>query len=178
MPPPRHILGLSLVNAAMISDPFALAAIIMLILLLPSVLFILVHIARRSGQDEWDRAERALNHPLPKRPYTQRYIDALDGEPGPRRPRAPLSRTRRGKRTRPPGVRNVGAPNRSAMMRAVDDDVREARARLGVVNLKTPPPPPRMRDRSGWPRDHMQAHAVRGQGWRGAKMGCGLIESE
>jgi hypothetical protein len=127
----------------MLFDPFALAAIIILILLLPFMLFILAHIARRSGQDEWDRAENGRHRNPPKRPYTQRYVDALDGEPGFRRPRVRTSRSmRRSERMRQPAFGSVVAAGRSAEMTADDDgdgdDVREGR--FAVLGLHVPPP--------------------------------------
>jgi hypothetical protein len=105
----------------MMFDPFALAAIIIVILLLPFVLFILAHTARRSGQDEWDRAEQARHRRPPRRRYMLRYIDALDGEPGSRRPQLSMSRSKKARKNRHPIARSVVAAGRSAVMRAVDD---------------------------------------------------------
>jgi hypothetical protein len=68
----------------------------------------------RSGQDEWDRAEQARRRRPPRRTYTQRYIDALNGEPGPCRPQFKVSKSKRVRAIRPSTVRNVIAPHRKA----------------------------------------------------------------
>ena len=120
----------------MIFDPFALAAIVLLILLLPFMLFILAHIARRSGQDEWDRAEQARHRRPPKRPYTQRYVDALDGEPGPCRLRWHTSRSKRSKRIRPLAVRRGVVADDYAVMSVVSGDARGKQARLALLGAK------------------------------------------
>jgi hypothetical protein len=149
----------------MLFDPFALAAIIILILLLPFMLFILAHIARRSGQDEWDRAENGRHRNPPKRPYTQRYVDALDGEPGPRRPRVRTPRReRRSKRARQPSLGSFIAAGRSAVMRA-DDDVREGR--FAGLDLRVPPPDV-FDQRPDRPEDRVQEFTG------GGKVGCGM----
>jgi hypothetical protein len=124
----------------MMFDPFALAAIIIITLLLPFMLFILMCTARRSGQDDWARVEQARHLPLPKRPYTQWYIDTLDGEPGPRRPRLPLSRIRRSKR---------GTKSRQ---------------------FAQTPLPHRVHDRSGRPDSRVQAYAGGKKAKRGARI--------
>ena len=137
-------------------DPFALTAIIIFILLFPFTLFILMHTARRSGQEEWDRAaERGLHQRLPKRVYTQRYIDALDGEPGPRRPQVQMSRNKT-RTNRPSTPRKVIAVGESAVMSAVDDRDQEERERFSSVNVRVPPS--EVYDRFGQPNSHMQAH--------------------
>jgi hypothetical protein len=153
----------------MIFDHFALAAIIILILLLPFMLFILAHVARRSGKDEWDRAEQARHRHPPKRPYTQRCDDALDGEPGPRRHRVRTSRSkRRSKRTRQPALGSVIAAGRSAARRATggDDDGEGRRGRSAVVDLLVPPPDV-FDQRSARPDNHVQAFTG------GGKVECG-----
>lgn len=102
------------IKAIMMFDPFALAAIIIITLLLPFMLFILMCTARRSGQDDWARVEQARHLPLPKRPYTQWYIDALDGEPRSRRPQIRNSGSRRLGKLRPSTTRNPIVPHRRA----------------------------------------------------------------
>lgn len=154
----------------MVFDPFALVAIIIFALLLPFMLFILIHTARRAGQEEWDRAAEQGRHRqrLPKRPYTQRYIDALDGEPGPRRPQVKMSRSKTTESDHTSARREVNTVGGSAVMRAVDDDdgweglllwMCRCRCLRCMIDLD-----------SGRPNSHVQAHTDGDQAWRGAKI--------
>lgn len=95
------------------------------------MLFILTYTARLSGQDEWDRVERAGDRRnVPKRPYTQRYLETLEGEPGPRSLRGQMLK-QEGKCRSVKGE-NVITADCSAVMEAVDD------GKLGRVNFDMP----------------------------------------
>lgn len=148
----------------MIFDLFALAATIILILLTPFMLFILIHTARRSGQDDWDRAEQARPQPLPKRPYTRRYIDALYWDPGPRRPLLPVSRSKRVRGKRTSVLRDVVAGDGSAVMRAVDGGVRQEREWVSVWDAQKLPP--KMHDRFDPSNSRKQALTEGNKEWQ------------
>lgn len=85
----------------------------------------------RSGQDEWDRAEQARHRRPPRRAYAQRYTNALDREPGPRRPRLQVQRSKKPKKNQPQAARGVIVASRSAVMRAIVD-------RPGQLDSRTP----------------------------------------
>jgi hypothetical protein len=158
----------------MLFDPVALTAIIVVILMLPFMLFILAHTARRAGQDAWDHAEQARHQHLPKRFYTQRYIDALDAEPRPRGPHVPILRSKRARKLRPSAPRKVAAVHRSAVIRAViddDDATTQWRIRLAPKHVHMLLPP-KVYDRYGRPRSagRVQVYSCRKNTWRLSKI--------
>lgn len=65
------------------NDPFAFFSVIGLILLVVVLIFLLTITARRSAQDEWNRSLLRRTNILPRRTYTQQYIDSLEDEPTP-----------------------------------------------------------------------------------------------
>jgi len=159
----------SLINAIMALDPFALAAIIILILLLPFMLFILTYTLRQSEQEEWDRAEQDGFQPLPKRPYTQRYINALDGEHGPRWPQLQISGSQANEAIRPCTSQEVLAVDESDVTRAADDNAQQGRLRASMNDAQMPLP--KVYDLFDWSGSRVKAHKGGTKARRGAKIG-------